>query len=73
VVVRAGLHGGWVPERGVLDEEERVVWWRQERLVEAGFEVGAAWWLALDPEVDLHRAVELAAVAGPEVAFRILV
>ena len=40
-------------------ERETVTSWRVERLLEAGYDAEAALVLALDRDVDLHRAVSL--------------
>jgi hypothetical protein len=40
-------------------EEERVISWRAEELMRAGFDGCTAIELALVPHVDLHRAVSL--------------
>ena len=41
------------------NEEERVIGWRAEELLRAGFDNGTALELALLPYVDLHSAIEL--------------
>jgi hypothetical protein len=55
-------------------EQERIVRWRVERLLAAGYDGEAALALGIDLTIDLHVAVDLL-VAGcsPETALRILV
>lgn len=54
-------------------EEERVLSWRQESLLAAGYDLKHALKLALRSEVDLHLAVRLGrAGCPPETAARIL-
>ena len=54
-------------------EEERVLAWRQESLLAAGYELRHAFKLALRPEVDLHLAIRLGrAGCPPDTALRIL-
>ena len=54
-------------------EEERVLSWRRESLLAAGYEARHALKLALRPEVDLHLAVRLRRTGCPrETALRIL-
>ncbi len=54
-------------------ELERIVAWRFEELLRAGYGLEAAKLLAANPEVDLHRAVELRARGcTPDTAVRIL-
>jgi hypothetical protein len=45
--------------RELETEDERVFWWRAERLVRAGYDERLAHKLALRSSVDLHRAVDL--------------
>jgi hypothetical protein len=61
-------------ELGTLQtEEERVLAWRQESLLAAGYDLRHAFKLALRPEIDLHLAVRLGrAGCPPETAARIL-
>jgi hypothetical protein len=40
-------------------EEERVIGWRAEELLRAGYDNGTALELALLPYVDLHSAIDL--------------
>jgi len=40
-------------------EEERIIGWRAEELLRAGYEDGTALELALRSDVDLHLAVDL--------------
>jgi hypothetical protein len=49
-----------------------VVVWREEQLLSAGYSPGSSAQLADDKTLDLHKAVELAHKAGPELAYRIL-
>ncbi|MFN8186951.1 MAG: hypothetical protein U0R69_07725 [Gaiellales bacterium] len=54
-------------------EEDRVINWRVEELLRAGYDEVAALELALTPEVDLHRAVDLVRCGCPrDTAVRIL-
>jgi hypothetical protein len=54
-------------------EEERVISWRAEELMRAGFDGCTALELALVPHVDLHKAVSLLRCGCPlETAVRIL-
>ena len=54
-------------------EEERVLEWRRESLLTAGFDQRLSLKLALRPDVDLHLAVRLGrAGCPPETAARIL-
>jgi hypothetical protein len=54
-------------------DEEQVVAWRRERLVEAGFSLPLATRVASDPGYDLHALIELAERGcDPELALRIL-
>jgi hypothetical protein len=54
-------------------EEERVLFWRAEELVRAGFDDETAIELAMETSVDLHLAVRLArAGCRPATARRIL-
>ena len=46
-------------EEGVVDQSARVLSWRIEQLIAAGFDSEAAFVLALDRDVDLHDATEL--------------
>jgi hypothetical protein len=55
------------------DAGARVLSWRVEQLIAAGFDSDAAFVLALDRSVDLHEATELVRRGcPPETAFRIL-
>jgi hypothetical protein len=48
--------------------------WRFEQLVAVGFDVSDAWLLAIDPDVDLHQALDLlASGCPPELALQILI
>lgn len=51
---------------------DKVEVWRTEQLVAAGFLNGSAAEIAANQQIDLHKAVELAQKAGPELAYRIL-
>jgi hypothetical protein len=53
--------------------DQNVLGWRREQLLAAGFPYDHAHALAVDSEVDLHKAIELAASAGHWLAYRILV
>jgi len=58
---------------GLETEEERVLSWRQESLLAAGYDLRHALKLALRSEVDLHLAVRLRRAGCPqETAARIL-
>ena len=60
-------------EEGVVDQSARVLSWRIEQLIAAGFDSEAAFVLALDRDVDLHDATELVRRGCPPgTAFRIL-
>jgi hypothetical protein len=59
--------------RPMQHDEEQVVVWRREQLVEAGFSLPLAARVAGDPRYDLHALIELAERGcDPEVAARIL-
>ena len=54
-------------------EEERILAWRLEQLLQAGYAWGIAGGLARRPDVDLHRAADLLRRGCPqETARRIL-
>jgi hypothetical protein len=54
-------------------ESERVIGWRAEKLLGAGFDDGTALELALLPHVDLHAAIRLVRTGCPAAtAVRIL-
>jgi hypothetical protein len=54
-------------------EAERVLEWRLNELVRAGYDRATAWELAARPDVDLHRALDLArGGCSPDLALRIL-
>ena len=54
-------------------ERDKVVRWRLEQLVAAGYDGRSALVLAMDPAVDLHRAVSMLRRGCPlETALRIL-
>lgn len=56
------------------DPAAKVLGWRVEQLLGAGFDSNAAFVLALDRTVDLHEAIELVRRGcPPETALRILV
>jgi hypothetical protein len=57
----------------IESEEERVVYWREEELLRAGYPAAAARRLARRHDVDLHQAVDLVrAGCDPGLATRIL-
>lgn len=57
----------------VRDEQDTVIRWRVERLLEAGYDGESALVIAFDRDVDLHRAVSLLERGCPvETALRIL-
>ena len=54
-------------------EDEVVARWRAHEFLRAGYELQAAWELALRRDVDLHAAVDLVRAGCPhETALRIL-
>ena len=54
-------------------ETERVERWRAEALEKVGYDLASALELAVRPDVDLHRAIELVEQGcPPELAVRIL-
>ncbi len=54
-------------------ETERVERWRAEALEKVGYDPASALELAVRPDVDLHRAIELVdSGCPPELALRIL-
>jgi hypothetical protein len=58
----------------VTDPAAKVLGWRVEQLLDAGFDSNAAFVLALDRTVDLHEAIELVRRGCPPgTALRILV
>ena len=61
-------------EETAPDPAARVLGWRIEQLLAAGFDSDAAFVLALDRAVDLHEATELVRRGcPPQTAFRILI
>jgi hypothetical protein len=57
-----------------VTEDDRVIHWRVDELERAGFAPEDVLRLALDPEVDLHLALDLVRRGCPhEMALRILV
>lgn len=42
-----------------ISEPVKIENWRLENLIEAGYEVEAAEVLASDPQIDLHKAIEM--------------
>lgn len=57
----------------IESEEERVVDWREQELLRAGYPAAGARRLARRHDVDLHKAVDLVrAGCAPELAVRIL-
>lgn len=60
-------------ETGRPDPAARVLGWRVEQLIAAGFDGDSAFVLALDRSIDLHEAIELVRRGCPaETAYRIL-
>jgi hypothetical protein len=60
-------------ETYIETESERVERWRTDELLRVGFDFETAVLLAAEPEVDLHRALDLVARGcPPDVAARIL-
>ena len=56
------------------NEQVRVLSWRVERLLDAGYDGETALAIGLDVKIDLHRAVGLLrAGCPPDTAFRILI
>jgi hypothetical protein len=54
-------------------EQERIVRWRVERLLDAGYDGEAALLIGMDLGIDLHAAIDLVlAGCSPETALRIL-
>ena len=63
-----------VLEENAPDPAARVLGWRIEQLIAAGFDSDAAFVLALDRSVDLHDATELVRRGcPPQTALRILI
>jgi hypothetical protein len=63
-----------VVEENAPDPAARVLGWRIEQLIAAGFDSDAAFMLALDRSVDLHDATELVRRGcPPQTALRILI
>jgi hypothetical protein len=61
-------------ETSTVNEHVRVLSWRVERLLDAGYDGEAALVIGLDDRIDLHRAVGLVQRGcPPETALRILV
>ena len=59
--------------RGSEDEQVRIICWRVERLVAAGYDGETALAIGLDLTIDLHAAIDLLlAGCSPETAGRIL-
>jgi hypothetical protein len=57
----------------IESEDERVVNWRAEELIRAGYDEFAAIELALERHVDLHQAIDLLRCGCPsDTAVRIL-
>ncbi len=61
-------------ETAPLDsEQDRVIRWRVEQLLDAGYDGESALVIGLDPSIDLHRAVSLLQCGCPrETALQIL-
>ena len=63
-----------VDEQRSDSEQERVIRWRVERLVAAGYDGETALLIAIDLTIDLHTAVNLVLAGCPaDTALRILV
>ena len=61
------------PRRAARTRSAKVLGWRIEQLIAAGFDSDAAFVLALDRNVDLHEAIELVGRGcPPATAVRIL-
>jgi hypothetical protein len=57
----------------IPSEQTRVLSWRVERLLDAGYDGETALVIGLDAHIDLHRAIALvSAGCPPETALRIL-
>jgi hypothetical protein len=60
----------------ILDQDieaERILAWRLDELVRAGYDRATAWEIAARPDVDLHLAVEVVrGGCSPDLALRIL-
>jgi hypothetical protein len=52
--------------------DDKVLSWRRDRLLDAGFPYDHAHSLAVDSAVDLHEACDLARLAGHWLAWRLL-
>lgn len=60
-------------EDSLDSERDKIVRWRLEQLLAAGYDGGSALILAMDSSIDLHLAVSLLASGCPtETALRIL-
>lgn len=60
-------------ETFIETESERVERWRTDELIRVGFDVEQATLLAVEPDVDLHAAIDLVERGcPPELAVRIL-
>lgn len=58
---------------GSENEQGRIISWRVERLVAAGYDGAAALTIGMDFTIDLHEAINLVrAGCSPETALRIL-
>lgn len=59
-------------EQHIITGPEKHILWRQEQLQRAGFDEVQAALIAGDRRIDLHKAMDLAEKAGPELATKIL-
>lgn len=59
-------------EEPVVPKPEKHILWRQQQLQRAGFDEVQAALIAGDRRIDLHKAMDLAEKAGPELATKIL-
>lgn len=60
------------PPPEAVEPEEKVYGWRVKQLVYAGAPYHVAEQIALDREIDLHKAIHLIKTAGPKLAEAIL-
>lgn len=51
---------------------DKVGQWRYDRLITAGYTESQALMLAIARHIDLHKAVDLAHAAGPDMAYQIV-
>lgn len=59
-------------EQHIVTGPEKHILWRQEQLLSAGFDEVQAALIAGARYIDLHKAMDLAEKAGPELATKIL-